>query len=286
MRRETTLKFVYFLMLHLFIVNPASYGGSVTSRTKGCVRSLCFLAGAALCEVESQVKDVFIRPLRKAWLRPYLEGLKIIPKWLSDRLGSVRWDKQRGMHFDMTGRGGLIHLAALRLLNYDFRGKAVADIASGDSRFTQFINFIYGSTGAVASAVDLHSRGPLPGWKSRFQVGDAFDIPLSSKSQDLTTSSWFLEYFLPHNFLDGERGDHQKQKIRQLLNEMIRITKPGGEVRLGKALNASRNDGYRYAVEHLATHKRVSHVEEKSPIPKTGLLRVLLKEEHGATEAD
>ena len=96
--------------------------------------------------------------------------LKVIP--LSPdtyaKISGEAHDPETGITYARTGRF-FTTLSSLGLLTYDFREKQVLNIANGESRLPQFLNFLYGKTGTVATALDLFTRPPFPAWGCVFR---------------------------------------------------------------------------------------------------------------------
>jgi len=126
----------------------------------------------------------------------------------------------------VTRRGVLRPLISLGLTDYDFSGKAVLDVGSARNRLAQLVNLVYGRTGAVAHALD---KMVTPKGKHGIK-GDAMAMPYSEDSFDLVTSNRLLEHY------------YLTEEAYQIIDEMIRVCRPGGEIRfsLEKSMNLSK----------------------------------------------
>lgn len=189
--------------------------------------------------------------------------LELISRGLPDEL---KWfvlhfhDLNSGPRFPVTRRGPIRYLEQLRLWAYDFRGKKVLDVGAGKSSFSGRINQVYEATGTSAYALDLISSSTNP-YEKRVQ-GSAFEMPFKDSEFDLVVSIWFLQNL--------EKGSD----ITKALNEMIRVTKPGGEIRVAH-VGVSRRVA-RIAHE-LGVHPRVEFVETSGILPFTQAIRIQLK---------
>lgn len=114
------------------------------------------------------------------------------------------------------------------------KGKRILDIGAGRSDFVDVAN---SSFGTKAVAVDpLYATYPIDGFdlkklkiykKTRLPM-DARKLGFPDKSIDLIVSNTMLNWFF--------FGSHSPTKLRidngiQILEELIRVTKPGGEIR-------------------------------------------------------
>lgn len=213
--------------------------------------------------IVSDVESTFValaKGVQFLTLAPPAKLLNLEPENYAALTGRV-YDPITGQYFVITGRY-LTALSSLGLLNYDFRNKQIANVASGSSRLGQGVNVAYSGTGTVVTSVDLYSNGVhFVKGKSNFVKGSAFDIPLPNQSQDLSISHWFLDYL---HLDDGVK----------FLNEMVRITKDGGEIRVGALSPLKDADELR---AELLKNPRVESVEGVKSLP-TGHIRVKLKE--------
>lgn len=264
---------VPFLLALLILLNtkPLSAG----SPQEACVRKMALVGVGLLCEVECQIL-ASLRVVQRVIGTQVDELLPLSDEW-RERLLGVRIDPRSGSMFAVTWRSPIHHLMSLRLADYDLRGKSVLDVASGHSRFAQMVNLIYGSTGTFAIASDLLSGPPVLGYGSNFVAASAFRLPFANAAFDLTTSLWFVDYYLPRRFNEGISGEVQKRKIETLADEFIRVTKRKGEVRLGVSTVKIRGEGSAYLQSYFRSHHRVESVRITPPLPITGSIQAVLR---------
>lgn len=164
-----------------------------------------------------------------------------------------------------TRRGPIRYLAGLRLWNVDLRNQRILDVGAGKSRFCQCVNGIYGSTGTLATPIDLSVRP-----KSRFgQRADARNLPFPNDSYDLVLNSWMLAYDF-----DGPGG-------QRVLDEMLRVAKPGATIRVGYFYQTDLTP----TLERLAGHPEVAHARVLGHFGLTGTLDIALRPTPATREA-
>lgn len=123
------------------------------------------------------------------------------------------------------------YIEDLELSPGDF-DKKILDVGSGSSQFAKWAKEHYVSS-------EIYNLEPIQESQEakRSVYGRAEAIPFKSETFDLVISNASI----PNIFL-GEKSKVLKEKIRNSLVEMIRVTKSGGEVRLGRVL---RGESYK-----------------------------------------
>ena len=196
--------------------------------------------------------------------------------------GCLLWDGiVGGAHFFqrdgfiVTRRGLLSYLKSLRLNLDQLSGKTVLDLGCGKSRFTELVNEIQQDTGTHAIALDRFAHPPNAG-EQPFVRADAFALPFADNSIELSVSNWFFNLWLP----DWTNWGLEKKKdnINGLLNELIRVGKPGGEIRLAYAFANAGMGGPRYVCDQAKANPKVVSVEKHAPSPFSGCIVIHLAE--------
>lgn len=238
------------------------------------LRQSALLGTASVCEIEASFVAL-ARAARSAGVVPF-RLLPIKPSTLAALEGKA-YDPETGASFGVTGRF-MFMLTSLRLLTYNFAGKKVLSVANGESRLTQFLNLYFGSTGTVATALDLFSK-PYLDWGANYVQGDAFNMKeIASQSQDLTIAGWFLDYFLARTIPGTEVGDNHKRMLEALTDEVIRVTKDGGDIRFGlMTLRLPRNDSLDWIIQRARANPRVQDARVYFSLPSSVLI-IRLKE--------
>ncbi len=244
-------------LIFLSFLSIAS-AGNVGSKIGHASRRGCLYALGIVSDTESTFVALS-KGVQMLTLAPVGKLLNLQPSDYATFTGRV-YDPITNQNFVVTGRY-LTTLSSLGLLGYDFRNKQIATVASGSSRLGQGINLAYSSTGTVVTSVDLYSEGVhIIKGKSNFVKGSAFDIPLPDKSQDLSISHWFLDYL-------------KFEEAVIFLDQMVRITKDGGEIRLGTLSPVQDADELR---TKLLENPRVESIEGFRSLP-TGYIQIKLK---------
>lgn len=209
-----------------------------------------------------------VAPLTDAEKYVYVAGPPIAmtwsgaPKWMAfGYVGAyMLWKTRFGTKTPSTARGVLNYLTNLRLLGYDFSGKNILDVGAGYSRFAQVVDLIYRGAGTQAVALDKQVQ---PYGRNGVRA-DATAMPFKDDHFDLVVSSWAYTYW------------HGSEHGMKTLDEMIRVSKPGGQIKLRvlRDLTTSPADDY------LANHPDVeSYSYQAIPAATEKLLVINLKPE-------
>jgi SAM-dependent methyltransferase len=181
----------------------------------------------------SQAKSICTTSLRK--LAFATAGVAVVPESALLHWGALK----------LTSRSPVFYLNGLWLWNYDFSGKRVLDLASGRSRFAQFINVFYGDTGAEGHALDYFWTPP-----GRFgKNGDATLMDYPDHYFDLVVSNMGLLQFPSFEF-------------DAAYDESLRVLKPGGELRLTSSLPFFLLQRFR---SKLVQHPEVESISMRPP---------------------
>ncbi len=117
------------------------------------------------------------------------------------------------------------YMEDLKLLPEDFE-KRILDVGSGSSQFAKWAKDHH-----VSSQIFSLEPKQEPQEKTKSVLGKAEAIPFQNEAFDLVVSNASI----PNVFL-GERPEMVREKVRDSLFELMRVTKPGGEIRLGRVL--------------------------------------------------
>ncbi len=158
------------------------------------------------------------------------------PRWMPfTYIGAYALIKTRfGTRVPSTARGVLNYLTNLRLLDYDFSGKNILDVGAGFSRFAQAVDMIYRGTGTQAIALDKQVQ---PYGRNSVKA-DATAMPFKDDHFDLVVSSWAYTYW------------HGSKQGIDALDEMIRVSKSGGQIKLRVLRGVASGPTENYLTNH------------------------------------
>lgn len=117
------------------------------------------------------------------------------------------------------------YMEDLKLSPEDF-DKKILDVGSGGSQFAKWAKEHH-----VSSQIFSLEPKQEPREKTKSVQGKAEAVPFQNESFDLVISNASI----PNVFLGGD-PETVKEGIRDSLLELMRVTKPGGEIRLGRVL--------------------------------------------------
>ena len=117
------------------------------------------------------------------------------------------------------------YMEDLKLSPEDF-DKKILDVGSGSSQFAK-----WAKEHSVSSQIFSLESKQESQEKTKSVRGVAEAIPFQEEAFDLVISNASI----PNVFL-GERQEIVREKIKNSLFELMRVTKPGGEIRLGRVL--------------------------------------------------
>ncbi|KXK08133.1 MAG: biotin biosynthesis protein BioC [Microgenomates bacterium OLB22] len=117
------------------------------------------------------------------------------------------------------------YMEDLKLSPEDF-DKRILDVGSGSSQFAKWARDHH-----VSSQIFSLEPKQEPQERTKSVQGKAEAIPFQSEVFDLVVSNASI----PNIFL-GESPETVKERVRSSLFELMRVTKPGGEIRLGRVL--------------------------------------------------
>jgi hypothetical protein len=86
--------------------------------------------------------------------------------------------------------------------------------------------------------------------------------------------TWFYEYFLPLRFTKKGYGQNQKKLITALLDELIRVTNHGGEIRLSLNYLNLMADGFQHLLQAIENHSLVLSFEYRVSLPNGPYLAI------------
>lgn len=113
----------------------------------------------------------------------------------------------------------------LELQPEDFK-KKILDVGSGTGQFAKWSK----EHGVSSDIVSVEPYKEIEG-KSKGVKADAVNLPFTNDSFELVVSDGAI----PHIFL-GQIPKVVKDSVRKSLEELVRVTAPGGEIRLGRVL--------------------------------------------------
>lgn len=168
----------------------------------------------------------------------------------------------------ITGRGPIGYYIGLGLADADLADKDILDVGAGYSPFANLVNFWYGGTGTRARAMD----STLP----RHLADDAEAMTsVENESIDLLVSNWALTYYF-----SASPGEREKviEENNALLDELIRVTRPRGQIRFNVLPALDPESILRNAaLQHLARYPRVREARIVSGRGYTAYFRIDLR---------
>ena len=132
------------------------------------------------------------------------------------------------------------YMEDLKLLPEDFDRK-ILDVGSGSSQFAKWAKDHH-----VSSQIFSLEPKQEPQEKTKSVQGKAEAIPFQNEAFDLVISNASI----PNVFL-GERPGTVKEKVRNSLFELMRVTKASGEIRLGRVLKGEIYESQKELVSAL-----------------------------------
>jgi len=143
----------------------------------------------------------------------------------------------------------------------DLRGKTVVELAAGTGRLTGLL----AKEAALVHACDI-SENALAFAEAKFleedrdntvfHVADSRNLPIEDSVADLTVEGWSLLHVALGE--DGQRLEEWKQQVDSVLDEAIRVTKPGGDVVLLETLGTGK---HRPAPPNVFLAELYDHIE-------------------------
>ncbi|MFA6215511.1 MAG: methyltransferase domain-containing protein [Patescibacteria group bacterium] len=119
------------------------------------------------------------------------------------------------------------YIEDLRLEPDDF-GKKILDVGAGAAQFAKWAKEHRVST----EIYSLEPRKENLTGKDKSVVAQAEAIPFADESFDLVVSNAAI----PNVYTGEGNGDTAKEKVMNSLAEMVRVIRPGGEIRLARVL--------------------------------------------------
>jgi ubiquinone/menaquinone biosynthesis C-methylase UbiE len=138
----------------------------------------------------------------------------------------------------VTARTFRDYCLGLGLDQTDFKGKKVLDIGSGvPDNFSQGVKQFGGHVVSISPAlVNEYERGRVKSSQDEGKnslAARSQELPLKEESFDLVVSYWAVPAYLPRtNETEGYDRDLYEQEAGLSINEMLRVLKPAGEIRL------------------------------------------------------
>lgn len=151
------------------------------------------------------------------------------------------------------------YMADLNLSPEDF-DKKILDVGSGSSQFAK-----WAKDHRVSSQIFSLEPREKPQEKTKSAQGKAEAIPFQDEAFDLVISNASI----PNVFL-GESPETVKEKVKDSLFELMRVTKPGGEIRLGRVLKGEVYESQKTLVlvlNQVFDELRQAHGAEIEEIP-------------------
>lgn len=123
------------------------------------------------------------------------------------------------------------YIKELRLTPEDFK-KRILDVGAGGAEFAKWAK----KEGITDKIYSLEPREEILTERGKSAAALAENIPFKDESFDLVISI----YAIPNIYIGEGSADEIKEKVKNSFNEMVRILKPGGEVRLASVLMEER----------------------------------------------
>lgn len=130
----------------------------------------------------------------------------------------------------------------LGLTPEDFK-KKILDVGSGSARFAKWAR----EHGVSSEIVSVEPYRVLVEKKKGVR-GDATALPFRDGSFELVISNEAI----PHIFI-GEQPEIVREKVRRSLEELVRVTAAGGEIRLGRVLKGEVYENQRVVANAIDT---------------------------------
>jgi SAM-dependent methyltransferase len=131
------------------------------------------------------------------------------------------------------------------------------------------VNLIYGKTGTEVTSLDLFQKAPWPSFGTNFVKGDAFKMPFADKSHDLVINNWMLAYFM---------HKPRRDQLKNLLEEHIRVTRDGGEIKIGFGMIGRSPEEFQHLAELLHANPRVESFQFVSHFPVGRSVSIKIRE--------
>lgn len=128
------------------------------------------------------------------------------------------------------------YMQDLRLTPEDF-DKKILDVGAGAAQFAKWAK----EHGVSREIYSLEPQKEHILEKNKSVVARAEEIPLRDESFDLVVSNAAI----PNIYIGEEKADTVKEKVINSLQEMVRVIKPGGEVRLSRVLIGKEHEPQR-----------------------------------------
>ncbi len=189
-----------------------------------------------------------------SWVKNFLDPHKLALAGLGAATMPWHLITQFGGMFKLTGRGPLTYLTSLGLWGHDLSGKKVLDVGCGASLFALCANIAYADTGALVASMDLI----IPPLSPLGVRGDCMQAKFNDGTFDLIVSNWLFPHL--QSFSEATK----------FIDEMLRMTKPGGEIRIGLAPHFAPHPKS-FWLTYLKEHPAVADVDFSPGLPFPGL---------------
>lgn len=148
-----------------------------------------------------------------------------------------------------------IYMEDLRLTPEDFN-KRILDVGAGTAQFAKWAkehgigNEIYSLESAKECLVE----------KDKSVVARAETMPFKNESFDLVISNGAI----PNVYIGERSAEEMKENVKHSLFEMMRITRRGGEIRIGRVLIGKKYESQK--ILSLSIEESLNDLEEKDNI--------------------
>ena len=130
----------------------------------------------------------------------------------------------------------------LKLKPEDFE-KKILDVGAGAAQFAKWAK----EHGISRQIYSLEPQRDYLQESYKGVVGKAEELPFKDGSFDLAVSSAAI----PNIYIDENGSDKVKEKITKSLSEILRVIRPGGEMRLARVLMGKEYEGQRVLSESV-----------------------------------
>lgn len=159
------------------------------------------------------------------------------------------------------------YMEDLRLTPEDF-DKKILDVGAGAAQFAT-----WAKEHRVSSEIySLEPQKEYLAEKDKSVVARAETMPFADESFDLVVSNGAI----PNIYIDQRNADVVKEKVTNSLHEMVRVIRPGGEIRLARVLMRKASESQRMlsqsveeALENLEANGNIQIEKIRTPSDDT-----------------
>lgn len=147
------------------------------------------------------------------------------------------------------------YVEKLRITPEDLK-KNILDVGAGGAGFAKWAK----EQGIADKIYSLEPREEVLTKRDKSIAALAENIPFRDESFDLVISV----FAIPNIYLDEGSADEIKEKVKNSFNEMVRVLKPGGEIRLASVLMGEKHESRRILSQSV--NEELNILEERDDI--------------------